>query len=322
VLLRSAQDSYQVSVVIPCYNAGVYVSEAVESVLAQVRAVRSLEVVIVDDHSSDAVTLARLDRWRQEGSGVRVIRNTGRRGPGAARNRGIHEASGEWIAFLDADDVWRPGGLQARWAVAESEPDAQWIAADFQVLSQDGSVAAVWHNAGGNTSRVMLAHAYATKKAMRLVRPVTELLQCSVTATSTVMVKRALVQEVGGFDERLWMAQDQHLWLRLARCTDLFFVPQSVALYREHAASHTHQALVPDSWDIVAYSLLWRDPDFRTYRADLGRRLAELYHGISYQHSLRGEWWQATQAAAGGLRFAPMSRRSWKKMAAVLLRRC
>jgi hypothetical protein len=74
--------------------------------------------------------------------------------------------------------------------------------------------------------------------------------------------------EVSGW-LRLGMAQDQHLWLRLARYSDLFFVPESVALYREHAASHTHQALVPDAWDIAAYSRLWHDASFRPYRADL-----------------------------------------------------
>jgi hypothetical protein len=135
------------------------------------------------------------------------------------------------------------------------------------------------------------------------------------------MVTRALVQEVGGFDEQLWMAQDQHLWLRLARCSDLFFVPESVALYREHHASHTHQVPVPDAWDIVAYSRLWRDPGFRAYRADLAQRLAVTYQGVSYDHRLRAEWWQAALAAAGALRFAPTSRRSWKNLAAVLLRK-
>lgn len=318
---RVSRNRCEVSVVIPCHNAGLYVSEAVESVLAQVSDVRSLEVVVVDDHSSDPTTLELLDGWCQVGSGVRVVRNTGSRGPGAARNLGIHEASGEWIAFLDADDVWRADGLQARWAVAESEPDAQWIAADFQVFSEGEPAAAVWHNAGANISRAMLACAYTTKKSMRLVRPVAELLRCHLVCSPTVMVKRALLQEVGGFDERLIMAQDLHLWLRLARCSDLFFVPESVALVREHAASHTRQARVPGAWDIAMYSLLWRDESFRPHRADLAQRLAATYQRVAYYHRLRGEWWKVARAAAGALRFAPTSRGSWKNMAAALLRR-
>jgi len=319
--MRSSQSRCELSVVIPCYNAGWYLSEAVESVLAQVSSVSSLEVVVVDDHSSDPLTVQLLTRWWQVGSGVRVVRNTGCRGPGAARNLGIHEATGEWIAFLDADDVWRPGGLQGRWVVAAVEPAAQWIAADFQVLTEDGSVAEGWHNADGKISREILARAYATKKPIRLVRPVKELLRCSLTGTSTVMVKRALLQEVGGFDERLKMAQDQHLWLRLARCSDLFFVPESVALYRDHAASHTHQEPFPDRWDIVAYSLLWRDVRFRPYRAELAQRLAAIYESLAYSYRLRGEWRQAALAAAGALRFVPTSSRNWKSMAAALLRK-
>ena len=116
------------------------------------------------------------------------------------------------------------------------------------------------------------------------------------------------------------MAQDLHLWLRLARCSDLF-VPESVALVREHAASQTRQARVPGAWDIAMYSLLWRDESFRPHRADLAQRLAATYQRVAYYHRLRGERRKVARAAAGALRSAPRAVGAGKNMAAALLRR-
>src|SRR5262245_20179101 len=104
-----------VSVVIPCYNAGRFLKETLESILAQTRP--ALEVIVVDDGSTDdsaAVAGA-------FGPPVRVLRQSNQ-GESVARNRGLDEARGDWVAFLDADDVWAPDKLERQLAAVEGSP--------------------------------------------------------------------------------------------------------------------------------------------------------------------------------------------------------
>jgi glycosyltransferase involved in cell wall biosynthesis len=104
-----------VSVVIPCYNGAAFLREALESVLVQTQVV--LEAIVVDDGSTDdSAAIA-----ASFGPPVRVLRQPNR-GESAARNRGVRESRGEWIAFLDADDVWLPNRIEAQFA--RCPPDA------------------------------------------------------------------------------------------------------------------------------------------------------------------------------------------------------
>src|SRR5215471_8294141 len=128
------------SIVIPCHNYGRYLGDAIASVLQQEGPVENAEVLIIDDHSSDLDTLQALSYWETADPRVRVIYNRDRMGAATTRNLGISAAAGEWIAFLDADDVWTPGGLQARWRVTQMYPEAQWIGADFIYWYEDGTL--------------------------------------------------------------------------------------------------------------------------------------------------------------------------------------
>ncbi|TWT89734.1 putative glycosyltransferase EpsJ [Pseudobythopirellula maris] len=102
----------KVSVVIPCYNGEAYLREAIDSALEQAH--EPLEVIVVDDGSTDG-SAAIADSY---GPPVRVLRQENQ-GESVARNRGIDESQGEWVAFLDADDVWRPSKLAEQLSVVE-----------------------------------------------------------------------------------------------------------------------------------------------------------------------------------------------------------
>ena len=103
------------SVVIPVYNVERYLAEAIESVFAQTRA--TLEIVVVDDGSTDG------SRAVAEGYARRVrVVSQAHKGIGAARNRGLEEVRGEYVAFLDADDVWEPRKIELQLAAIESDP--------------------------------------------------------------------------------------------------------------------------------------------------------------------------------------------------------
>ena len=98
------------SVVIPAYNREKYIARAIESVLAQTY--QDFEIIVVDDHSADQTADA-VSRMMQDCKCLRLYRQTGDvHGAQAARNRGIREAKGAWIAFLDSDDTWTPDHLE------------------------------------------------------------------------------------------------------------------------------------------------------------------------------------------------------------------
>jgi glycosyltransferase involved in cell wall biosynthesis len=123
-----------VSVIIPAYNAGPYIAETLDSVLRQTHPHR--EIIVVDDGSTDD-TLHRLEPYR---AAIRYIRQANL-GVGAARNAGLRVASGDYIAFLDADDLWRPEKLALQLNVATRHPQSGLIACDGVQFDGDRIIA-------------------------------------------------------------------------------------------------------------------------------------------------------------------------------------
>jgi len=310
----------ELSVIIPCYNAGRYLSQAIDSVLSQESSVRSLEVIVINDHSTDRDSLDALSNCERT-PGVRVLHNAGRPGPGAARNLGIDAADGEWIAFLDADDVWLPEGLEARWQVVQRTPDAEWVGADLRLWYEDGTLAADAYFKSGDISGQLLSEAYRTGRPIRVRRPVNEFIRSALAWTGTVMVKRDLIRHLGGFDPSLRQAQDLHMWISLSRVADFFFVPRTVALYRQHAASLTHGNEPPERWSISAHRRLLRDQNFRPYRALQRLKLSHCHQANAYYYRERGEMWHAACEAARALTYTPLCLASWRNLAASLARK-
>ncbi|MGH2811490.1 MAG: glycosyltransferase family 2 protein, partial [Actinomycetota bacterium] len=118
------------SVVIPAYNVGPFVTEAVSSALGQTFA--DIEVIVVNDGSSDE-TAAVLEPLMER----IVYLEQPNRGLAAARNRGMQQASGEFVAFLDADDFWMPGYLQRMVGLLESRPDLALVTTDSLVVKDN-----------------------------------------------------------------------------------------------------------------------------------------------------------------------------------------
>lgn len=206
-----AVSASSVSVVIPTYNRAGVLGEAVTSALHQTAA--PLEVVVVDDGSTDDTPSV----CRRYPVVYRRIDNSG--GPARPRNVGIRVARGSVIAFLDADDVWLPHKLEAQVAKLQ-HPDVGLVYADMEIWEE-----------GRRHEETFFAQ--ATPREGDVLVP---LLAGNFVPTSTVLVRRRLVEEVGGFDEHpeLHGVEDYHLWLRLAaRSVRFAFVPHPLARYRE-----------------------------------------------------------------------------------------
>ena len=180
----------QVSVIIPTYNRGWTIGEAVDSVLAQ--DYRDFELIIVDDGSTDNTSEV-LDAYRGT---IKIFRQTNK-GVSAARNRGIAEASGKFIAFLDSDDLWLPQKLSRQVEFFNTTPDA--------LICQTEEV---WIRSGVRVNpkkrhQKPSGMIFESSLALCLVSP------------SAVMIRRSLLEIVGNFDETLPACEDYDLWLRI-----------------------------------------------------------------------------------------------------------
>lgn len=190
-----------VSVIIPAYNPGVFLRAAVDSVTAQEPA--PLEILVVDDGSTEPLDLP-------EHPLVRVIRQPNK-GLSAARNRGVAEARGDLLAFLDADDVWYPGKLAAQLPLIR--PDVGLCSCDFDLIIEGEPLQPGW---GGGAADYR------------------ELLKGNAINPSGVIARRSVLLEAGGFDERLPRAEDWDAWLAIARISSLAHCPQVLVGYRRH----------------------------------------------------------------------------------------
>lgn len=180
-----------VSVIIPTYNRGWILKEAVDSVLAQ--DFDSFELIVVDDGSSDdtpQILAAYGDR-------LRVIRQPNR-GVSAARNRGIAAAGGEFIALLDSDDLWLPPKLARQMQFFQKTPAA--------AICQTQEI---WIRKG---TRVNPKKRHRKFSGLIFERS----LQLCLVSPSAVMIRKSLLEEVGGFDEDLPACEDYDLWLRIS----------------------------------------------------------------------------------------------------------
>ena len=317
----SEMEKALISIVVPCHNHGIYLSDAIESVLKQEGFGNSIEVIVINDHSDDPDTLQKLSYWQAADPLVRVLDNPGRVGAATARNLGIAAASAEWIAFLDADDVWVPGGLAARWRVIQGSEEVEWLGADFNRWYEDGRCDAEGFFKTRSSTHDLLRASFESGKVMRLTKPVREFLQVSFGWTSTIIARKSLLLKAGGFEPKLGNYEDHHLWIRLARLADFYFVPEVVTLYRQHANTVSRRDGPTSFWYILAARMLRRDPGFRQYRPFIRRKLASLFEQDMYYHRRQGETRLAVVAAAQALFHRPACMKSWKNLLAAAIGR-
>jgi len=183
-----------VSVVIPTYNRGWIIREAIDSVLNQ--DFKAFELIVVDDGSTDN-TQGILSSYRDK---IKVIRQENK-GVSAARNKGIASSSGTYIAFLDSDDLWLPGKLETQIEFFRNNPDAL-ICQTEEIWVRNGRRV----NPGKRHKKVS---GFFFEKSLEL---------CLVSP-SAVMMKRELFNTSGLFDETLPACEDYDMWLRInCRC--------------------------------------------------------------------------------------------------------
>lgn len=273
--------------VIPTYNTGDYLRQAVVSLLRQrEEGFRLTRIVVVDDRSNDPAALTMLKEVAALDSRVLVLANERRKGSAGGRNHGVLAADAEWIVFLDADDVLMDDGVACRVAALKSHPDATWIGGDFIRCDLTMTPFEAPFLSVKTKPRQVL---YATPGDMvRLERPLAAFIEQNLATPSAVMVRRDRLLAAGMFDEDLLRAQDYNLWLRLARDNDYLFVRQPVAYYRIHPQAITESG-APRQWGVRAFEKLRDEPWMSPHRGLLIRRIAHFLVEEARYYRRRGE---------------------------------
>lgn len=202
-----------VSTIIPAYNAAPFIRETLDTVFAQTGV--DNEVIVVDDQSTD-------DTWEILGSyGDRIRRvQQANGGPAKARNHGARLATGDWLAFVDADDLWHPAKLQSQLALAG--PEVAFVYSDRENFGETAAVSQ-------RQSDGVQLH------SGKILEPL--MMQGNFVTLSSVMIRRDLFERLGGFDEspELIGVEDWDLWLRAAGEGEVRCCPEMLVRYRWHA---------------------------------------------------------------------------------------
>ena len=263
-----------VSVIIPCYNQGHFLSEAIESALRQTH--QPIEIIVVDDGSTDDTSIVATSY-----KAVRCVRQTNR-GLAAARNRGLQESAGNCLVFLDADDRLRPQAVALGLRCLKDCLRAAFSYGKCDLIDVDGRLI-------GPSERPILHgdHYLRLLHGNFLPNP------------AAIIFRREALEAVGGFRSQLLGVEDYDLCLRLARVYSACGYPEVVADYRQHGASLSRKAaLMSDGVLSVLRSQDKYASGIREYRQALRQGMrswrrkyyAELLATRARQNAREGHW--------------------------------
>ncbi len=280
-----------VSVIIPAYNAEQFIEQAIQSVLAQT--FQAYEIIVVDDGSTDKTQ----DILRGFKGQIHCIFQENC-GPSSARNAGIKIAQGEYIGFLDADDLWTPTKLEVQLDYMKRYPDIALVCSDHQDFDVEGDLPGSWLGSkrifeDSDISEGPIQNAFL------------QLIQDNFISTPTVILKKACFEEIGGFDEEIWSVEDRDLWLRISASFSIACIPKIFCKRRRHQSNISKRQgeltlkgrirVLEKNWRLfpgLVPDLIWR------------RELAEYYFNLGCLRLQKGERWRAFQAVSKNLLYA------------------
>jgi len=223
----------RVSVIIPCYNAEETISKTIESVISQTY--KEYEIIVIDDGSTDNTVdtvyrnFTNVKIFSQKNSGVSV-----------ARNKGVSLAKGELIAFLDSDDIWMPEKLEKQVAVIDFGYD-------------------MVHNPANNVCKIGSNEWIPDTTVIKEVKEgdyLKELFTGNFIVTSSVVIKKDCLVDVGGFRKNFKNCQDWDLWIRVASKYRIFQINKFLVLYqvREDSLSSNVTPVYRSSLDVIKFN--------------------------------------------------------------------
>jgi glycosyltransferase involved in cell wall biosynthesis len=288
---RPRLEGGKVSVVIPCYNQASFLGEAIESVLCQ--GYPDLEIIVVDDGSEDG-TEEVASGYAKVDPRIRLVKQENR-GAAAARNRGLAEAGGEYIVFLDSDDRLLLEALEVGVRELGAHPGCAFVAGICRKITADGSIVPGWEQFRVRDD------------------PYLELLRSCPVYVPAVMYRRWVFDAVGEFDTSYRAAEDYDLYYRILERFPVYCHDTLVAEIRRHGANMTRDRTLMLKYDMAALrsqrKRARKDVRYKeAYKA--GERLWRDWHGAPVVKQVRthlqeGRWRQGLEGMLALLRYYP-----------------
>lgn len=261
--LNISLEGPQFSVVIPAYNCERFIGKTIESVLAQTYG--AAEIIVIDDGSADET--ARVVEQYSRRMRISYVRQQNQ-GPSAARNHGVSLARGDWIAFLDCDDLWYPNKLQTHRDYIMNNPDVVLFWCDMDNIDEHGLARR------DSKGRDPLAQIIFN-------RPVCPL-------PSSVVMRKNIFALTTGFNPILRCYEDVEYFFRLADAFPVMYIPEKLFAYRkyEKPADYLRLRGLVENWSVANALLVMLCRDDPSKQTALSRHSASIYSGAG-RHLLR-----------------------------------
>lgn len=259
----------RVSIIIPTYNRAALLPETLGSVFAQT--FTDYQAIVVDDGSDDGTPglLAGLAERAE-------MKRIAHAGPGAARNAGLALARGEYIAFLDADDLWAPRFLETMTAGLDAAPHAGFVYCDYSTFDESGAVTAAYlppeHKLRGDLFPTLL--------------------EGDFISTGALLVRKSCFDVIGGFDPQLPVAEDWDLWLRLAREFPAEYVDEPLTRIRldAHHVSRQPELIYTQNLKVLHKLRRARPAEARRWREVLRRQNSRFHRALAGYYRQHGRY--------------------------------
>lgn len=294
----------RVSVIIPVFNGAATVAEAIDSALAQT--FHNLEVIAVNDGSTDA-TPQILERY----SGRITVVNQPNRGISAGRNAGVRISSGEYLAFLDCDDTWRPRMIESAVAALDADPECVLTFCDLEIVDSSR------RKLGASIVGPGLDHAPSLQEMLSKLWPI---------MPTAVVMRRSTLDQVGGFSEEFtsYGYEDVYTWMLIRERGHFSYIAEQLGEWRfslfpnplkiggtDPLAKQTFDRLLRQHFGVSARHLIRQR--FRAPRSILG------YIGLRALH--RGDMDEARRAFILALRIDPFRIKNYLRLTRTFLPR-
>jgi glycosyltransferase involved in cell wall biosynthesis len=291
-LLGGAVTSPEVSVVVPTYNRPQYLRAAIDSVFAQT--FTDWELIVADD-GSEGETAAYVAALANSPR-IKVLRLAHTGNPGAVRNAACRAAQGEYIAFLDSDDVWLPEKLALQVESLRSHPQRGWSHTAFTVIDESGELLS------GARSRWWPAVDGWILESLIKMEP--------VIAMSSLIVRRRLLEQVGGFDNKQRMCEDYDLFLRFAGLTEMDGIRETLLHKRRHAENYSDDTIALEDRGRALEKMLVVSTDL-TLRSLLRRERAKAAAELARSQAIGGGRWAALRTVVRSSQYSWGYRAWW-----------
>jgi glycosyltransferase involved in cell wall biosynthesis len=282
----------KISAVIPAYNSAKFIRAAISSIQAQTSKVD--QIIVVDDGSTDNT-----EQVVKEFSKAVIYHKQVNQGPSAARNKGIELASGDWIAFLDADDQWTTDKTAKQIQTLQAYPELHLLAGDMTEIDNDDQLV---------TKSVLAKHHLLENFQHLAGKPIPNALAALVKKnfipTGTVLVKRQTLLEAGMFNAEIRFGEDLELWAKIATHHPITCLPDILMLRRQHGnnATQANERILIDLAKVMDSIRSYAKQQLIEQSVNPDHLVAEAYWTLGYWHFNFGKRREAARAFAASLK--------------------